>query len=160
MNYSIVEIKEFSGSHAHIYTIRKKGASKTLLDEFFEENKGVYDEELRKIAYKLRAMGRVTGCQDTYFRIGEGKLGDGVCAIRMGRLRLYCIRYGNATLVVGSGGEKPEGVRSYQELPYLNAKAQEVRDISEDLYRKVLDGDLRFAEDGEIIINEESYEED
>ncbi|HQP79563.1 MAG TPA: hypothetical protein PL115_06850 [Bacteroidales bacterium] len=38
MNFEIVEIEEFSGDKAKIYSIMLEGDDATLLDQFFEEN--------------------------------------------------------------------------------------------------------------------------
>ena len=126
MKYDIVEISRLSGAKAHIYSIRLEGEQKTLLDVFFDENKNEYNDELNKIAKKLLVMGHKTGSQDYYFKEGEGNLGDGICALRMGRLRLYCIRYSNTTLIIGSGGYKPATARTYQEVPKYNGARKSI----------------------------------
>lgn len=158
MEYGIVEIKKLSGPKAHIYTIHVEGECKTLFEEFWIENKDKYPKELKKIKEKLIAMGRRVGCQDTLFKVGEGRLGDGVCAISVGRIRLYCIRYGNTTLILGSGGFKPPGIRAYQEDDSLNAKTQLVKDIAAELNQMVNDREMHFSEDGVITIESTDYD--
>lgn len=153
MEYDIIEVENLSGPKAHIYTIRFKGETRTLLDDFFEENKDQYKKELTKIANQLNRMGHRVGCQDTLFKLDEGRLGDGVCAISVGRIRLYCIRYGNVTLILGSGGFKPPGIRAYQENTSLNTKAQQIKDIAEKINQMVRDRDIHISEDGVITID-------
>ena len=46
MNFDIVDIEEFSGRMAKIYSIMLDGDEDTLLDQFFEENQQ-YEEELK-----------------------------------------------------------------------------------------------------------------
>jgi len=156
MKYDIVEVLELSGAKAHIYSIRLEGEPKTLLDVFFDENRNEYKDELNKIAIKLSLMGHKTGSQDFYFKEGEGNLGDGVCAIRMGRLRLYCIRYSNTTLIIGSGGYKPATARTYQEVPKLNGIMEQLKSIAAEINQKLKDKDWKIDEDGILTI--ENYE--
>lgn len=59
MTFDIVDIEEFSGRMAKIYSIILEGDEDTLLDQFFEEN-SQYEEELSEIARKLMVMGENT----------------------------------------------------------------------------------------------------
>jgi len=158
MEYDIIEVEDLSGTKAHIYTIRLQGETRTLLDDFFEENKDQYTKELTKIVNQLKIMGHKVGCQDTLFKVDEGRLGDGVCAISVGRIRLYCIRYGNITLILGSGGFKPPDIRAYQENSSLNTKAQQVKDIAAELNQMIKDREIRISEDGVITIDTNDYD--
>ena len=73
--------------------------------------------EIRQIIATLDAIGKRVGAQEIFFRRKkEGKAGDGVEALYDSpdaKLRLYCIRYGSVTLILGDGGEK--NVRTWQE---------------------------------------------
>lgn len=153
MKFDIVNIEEFSGGMAQIYSIMYEGDDSTLLDHFFEDN-AEYDTELREIAKKLFVMGRNTGCRATYFKLNEGALGDGVVALWYKRIRLYCLRYDNTCIFIGSGGYKPPDIKAYQEDPKLNSKAQEMKRIAESINKAIREKDLRVRDDGSLDISD------
>lgn len=74
MDFNIVDIEEFSGEIAKIYSIMLEDDEETLLDKFFEENRG-YEKELRNIAAKLDTMGHYTGCRYIFSKIRKVLLG-------------------------------------------------------------------------------------
>ena len=55
MQFEIVEFEDLSGPVAHIYSLMPQGSGRTLLEEFFDENK-VYSDELREIYEKIDTM--------------------------------------------------------------------------------------------------------
>ena len=61
MDFNIVDIEEFSGEMAKIYSLILEEDEETLLDNLFEANRG-YEKELRNIAAKLDTLGHYTGC--------------------------------------------------------------------------------------------------
>lgn len=70
----------------------------TLFDQFILENKSQQPEALNSILSKLILIGHKTGAKEHFFKLNEGNLGDGICALYDSpnkTLRLYCIRYGN-----------------------------------------------------------------
>jgi len=79
MNFEIVDNLELSGDKAHIYSIVLDGEDDSLLEKFLNENEE-YKEELEEIHNRLYLMGHQTGCRDQFFKLYEGKLGDGVVA--------------------------------------------------------------------------------
>ena len=111
----LVELEEFSCGAGRVYSVAVDDAKETLYDRFLEENEQEYKEELVEIMTKLNTMSCKTGFTDTFFKLNEGTPGDGICAITdwKGKLRLYCIRFGNILLVLGGGG--PKTTRTYQE---------------------------------------------
>ena len=114
MYFEIVELDEFSGDKAHIYSVCVDGNDNSLFDEFLLENEQ-YQDWLNEILVKLQNMGNNTGCRRGFFRHEEGKPGDGVAALRVGQLRLYCLYFDNTAVIFGSGGYKSPDIRSYQE---------------------------------------------
>ncbi len=92
MNFNIVEMDDLTGRMAHIYSILPKGEEFTLLEQFFEEIKQ-YKKESTTIIEKLTIMGNETGCRRGYFKHYEGALGDGVAALSVGCIRLYCLYF-------------------------------------------------------------------
>ena len=149
MNFDIVDIEEFSGRMAKIYSIMLDGDEDTLLDQFFEENQQ-YEEELKEIVTKLKIMGSSTGCRIQYFKEYEGAPGDGVVALWYKEIRLYCLRFDNTCIFIGSGGYKPPNISAYQEDSLLNAKVQQMKDIAASINNAIIEKDLIIKDDGSI----------
>lgn len=152
MDFEITELEEFSGDKAHIYSVTLKGEEQTLLEQFFDENSD-YREELKIIVEKLLVMGHETGCRYNYFKHHEGALADGVAAIRVGQIRLYCLYFDKTAVFFGSGGYKSPEIKAYQEDPVLFAKANQMRDIATRINKAIIDKDIVIEEDGSLTIN-------
>ena len=159
MNFDITEIAELSGEAAHIYSITLSGEEKTLLEQFFDENTE-YEDELNVIAEKIYIMGHDTGCRRDYFKHHEGKAGDGVAALRVGNIRLYCLYFDNSAVFFGSGGYKPSNIRAYQEDENLNAKAEQMKQIAARINQAIIDKDIIIEDNGCITINYWDNEDD
>lgn len=67
MKFDIVNIEEFSGGMAQIYSVMFEGDDMTLMDHFFEDN-AQYSEELEEMAKKLESMGNDTGCRIQFLK--------------------------------------------------------------------------------------------
>jgi hypothetical protein len=110
LKFRIVKISRLSGSKSSIYSVILDDDTETLFDKFLRKNKEGYLQEIQQIVATLDNIGKRFGARETFFRKKkEGKAGDGVEAlydIPDAKLRLYCIRYGSVTLVLGDGGEK------------------------------------------------------
>lgn len=152
----LVELEEFDPAMGHIYSVAVDDSDKTLFDLFLEENDADYRLELAEIITKLKTMSSKTGFTDNYFKRNEGTLGDGVCAITdlKGKLRLYCIRFGNILLVLGGGGPKSKLIRALQEDPKLLMENNNVRIISAAMAKAIREKELRIEEDGSLYGNE------
>ena len=116
MQFEIVEFEDLSGPVAHIYSLLPQGSGRTLLEEFFDENKA-YSDELREIYEKIDTMAKYTVVGVIFSSIMRGAAGDGVAALRVGQIRLYCLYYDRTAVIFGSGGYKPPHTRAYQETP-------------------------------------------
>lgn len=99
MKVELVDLEEFSGNKAHIYSVLLDDAEDTLFDQFVEENGPLYPNEIREIVKELIAMGNKVGCQEHFFKLNEGRLGDGVAAVWAKRIRVYCLRYGSSLII-------------------------------------------------------------
>lgn len=154
MKFDIVKIEEFSGQKAQIYSIMYEGDDLTLMDHFFDDNINEHRVELEKMALKLGVMGNDTGCRPQFFKLNEGALGDGVAALSDDRMRLYCLRYDNTCIFIGSGGYKPPNIRAYQEDSYLNSKAQEMKRIAACINKAIKERDLKINNDGTLDISD------
>lgn len=154
MKFDIINIDEFSGQKAQIYSIMYEGDDMTLMDHFFEDNGEEHQEDLEEMASKLHVMGNDTGCRVQFFKQNEGAPGDGVVALRYNQMRLYCLRYDNTCIFIGSGGYKPPDIKAYQEDPYLDSKAQEMKKIAACINKAIAVKDLKVKEDGTLEISE------
>lgn len=161
MAFSLNRIDKLSGKKATVYSVQLNEGT-DLFDQFLNENSAEYGNDVKNILQRIRSISRKTGAQKHFFKTKEGKPGDGVCALYDTpdkNLRLYCIRMGNTVIILGGGGPKPEGVRALQEDPKLKHENYLLRDISNEITKKMRSGEIRFSDDelelmGEII----SYE--
>ena len=152
MDFDIIELADLSGEMAHIYSVTLKGDELTLLEQFFEDN-AEYVEELDTIIQKLILRGKETGCRYEFFKHHEGALADGVAAIRVGQIRLYCLYFDRTAVFFGSGGYKSPNVKAYQEDLELNKKAMQMREIAARINKAIIDKDIVIDEDGSLTIN-------
>lgn len=157
MNFDIVEIEDYSGKMAHIYSLVVDNDGASLLEQFFAEN-AEYEQEISEIDELLYDMGHTFGCKRFLFKHNEGALADGVAAVRVGQLRLYCLYFDNTAVFFGSGGYKPPEIHAYQEDEKLNAKAQQMREIARKLNKAIKNKDIIIEEDGSLTINNWDYD--
>lgn len=143
VKFRIVKIQELSGPRTSIYSIILDGEDSTLLEKFVIENESKFPSEVEYLLNKLEIMGNKTGAPDYYFTGGEGNLGDQVCVLKdipAKKLRLYCIRLGNCTLILGGGGYK--NVRALQDDPKLKAENYLLREVSHLLGERLKERDI------------------
>ncbi len=166
MKYELVKIGQLSGNETSVYTILLHDKEKTLFDIFLEENNNSFLNELKDITQRLKVIGTKTGAREQFFRLREGKPGDGVCALSDDpdhNLRLYCIRYGTLIIILGGGGHKPKDIRSLQESEKLTEENYFLRQVSEDIRQKMNDDEIWFSDDnmdfeGDLIFNDDDDE--
>ncbi len=150
MRFKLQKIIQLSGNEASIYSVFVEEYQKTSFDLFLEENKNLFKNELNDIVGRLKAIGHKIGAQDYFFKLKEGVPGDGVCALYdkpNSNLRLYCIRYGSALIVLGGGGEKAKSIRALQDNPKLKAENYFLRELSKAIKEKMRDKELAFSTD-------------
>lgn len=144
-------VKILQGVHANIYTIKIDGETLTLFEKFITENKARHKNELKSISERINVMAKKTGAREMFFKINEGRPGDGVCALYDDpekKLRLYCVRYGTVLVILGNGGEKPKGMKALQESNKLTKENELVRRISKGVARAFKEKYLRWSDDG------------
>lgn len=149
MQYDIVEITELSGQMAHIYSVAAKNEDDTLFDKFVIENQA-HLKDIRIMIARLKTMAKSTGCAIEFFKENEGAPGDGVVALRQGHMRLYCLRYGNTCIFIGSGGYKPPGIAAYQDDPALYSKNLLTRKMASAINKAIVEKDLIIHDDGTL----------
>jgi hypothetical protein len=151
LNFQIVELEEFSGEAAAIYSVLPDGSDTTLFDDFLSRHQHSHRGELRNIIERLEIIGKETGARAVFFKEKEGKPGDGVCALYDNpdhRLRLYCIRYGSGIIILGDGAPKPKDIRAWQEDDALSRAAIEMIEISQLITERIKIGEIKFGKMG------------
>ncbi len=144
--FEIVELDEFVGGGAVLYSIAIDGDEETLYDQFLSEYNQLFPEEIKDIVARLYTIADV-GARFNFFKVNEGSLGagDGIVALYdlPGKhLRLYCIRFGAVALIVGGGGSKPKTIRALQEDPKLTEENYRLRAFSAQINQAISDGEI------------------
>jgi hypothetical protein len=153
MKFEIVELEDFSGPQASIYSIRVNNEDETLFEKFLNENKDTFENEVFDILQRLDLIGYEHGARRRYFKENEGNLGDLICALYdnpVANLRLYCIRMGSAVIILGGGGYKPKTIRALQEDAKLTQENYLLREISKLLGAKMKEGEIYWINDYEL----------
>ena len=166
MRIRLVKIKQLSGKQASIYSVIYQDDQISLFEKFLNDNINSFKSELSDIILRLKVIGKKTGARETFFKIEEGNLGDGVCALYddpKKNLRLYCIRYGTSLIIIGSGGHKAKSIRALQEDPKLTKENFIMREISKLIKEKMEQGSISFTDDyydftGNLDLNSTDYE--
>lgn len=168
MKYKLNRISSLSGTEASIYTVlvenEQNKFEKSLFDIFLSENKISHKSEVNNIIIRLKTIGHDIGARESFFKLKEGKPGDGVCALYDSphkQLRLYCIRFGKDLVIVGGGGIKK--VRALQDDAKLKKENYLLRELSTCITKALKSGELNFSKDyldfeGNMIIDN-IYEE-
>lgn len=151
MKCSLERVDQFCGKGCIVYTVIIAHQKETLFDEFVRVCSVLFKSETKDILKRLHAIGHLTGARESFFKMNEGKPGDGLCALYdqpKSHLRLYCIRFGMGIIVLGSGGQKPKNIRALQDDPVLLAANDLLRRIAQKMTELIQEKDLRFSEDG------------
>ena len=164
MKYELVRIKQFSGNKASIYTVWFEELNQTSFEIFANENLNSFKSEIINLTSRLISIGKTVGAREHYFRIDEGKPGDGVCALQDmpgKKLRLYCIRYGSLIVIVGGGGLKK--VKKLQQDKKLKEENYFLRKLSADITKRIRSNEIWFSDDnmefeGNLTFNDQEDE--
>jgi hypothetical protein len=147
----LVKIDDLSGRRCSIYSILDCNKSKTFLDLFIDENINSFKSETIELISRLKTIGFKTGARIQYFKVHEGKPGDGVCALfdnEESNLRLYCIHYGMQLIIVGGGGYKPKTISALQEDEKLKRENYFLRKLSALITERMKEKEIKFSDDG------------
>lgn len=151
MKFKVVRLSQFNGNKAGIYSVYLIDEQITLFECFLRENMTAFKSEIIDINRRIIAINTKTGARDLFFKLDEGKPGDGVCALYddpESNLRLYCIRYGNSLVILGNGGYKSKTIRAFQEDEKLKKENYLLREISALITERIRSGDIQFSDDG------------
>lgn len=147
----LVRVQKHCGNKSSVYSVYLSEERKTVYEKFQLENLPTFKSEIVDIVKRIHVIGKKTGAQESFFKLKEGKPGDGVCALYDrpdSKLRLYCIRFGSVLLIVGGGGEKPKGMRALQESEKLTEENYLLRELSAEISRRQKDGDIKITANG------------
>jgi hypothetical protein len=161
MKFEIVELLDFSGYKAGIYTVILNHETHSVFDNFIQENIHVFPQEIDDILSKIETIGHETGAREHFFKLNEGTLGDGICALYDNpdkKIRLYCIKYGSTTIILGGGGYK--NVRALQDDPKLKYENYLLRKISNLITEAIKEGDIAWAADGKRLVGNLTIQDD
>jgi len=163
-HYKLVKEEKLSGTEASVYTVFLIDEQETVFNKFINENKNSFKSELKDIINRIKVIGNKTGAREQFFKLKEGKPGDGVCALYDHpdrNLRLYCIRYGKNLIIVGDGGEKT--TQTLQEDSKLKEENYFLRQVAKDIQERMQEGEIEFSDDymdllGNLEFKPEDYE--
>lgn len=166
MKYKLVELINFTGKAATVYSIIIDDDGETLFDKFAKENINSFKSEILFIFDRLETIGNNTGAREGFFKTKEGNPGDGVEALydEPGyNLRLYCIRYGRQIIILGGGGHKPKDIKALQDDKKLKTENYLLRKISSDITARIKDHRITYSHDGysfegELEFDDETHE--
>lgn len=162
VEFEIIKIKQLSGKKAQIYSVILGQEDQSVFEQFLQNNYSEYPTEIEDIVSKLKIMATKTGAAEHFFKLNEGKPGDGVCALFDSpdkKLRIYCIRFANVAIVVGGGGYKPKNIRAYQESSSLKKEAETVVRISRIISEAIKNKDIHLDDNGFFLGNLKLKEE-
>jgi hypothetical protein len=157
-----IKIKQLSGKKAQIYSVILGQEDQSVFEQFLQNNYSEYPTEIEDIVSKLKIMATKTGAAEHFFKLNEGKPGDGVCALFDSpdkKLRIYCIRFANVAIIVGGGGYKPKNIRAYQESSSLKKEAETVVRISRIISEAIKNKDIHLDDNGFFLGNLKLKEE-
>jgi hypothetical protein len=151
-----------SGEGAAIYSVILEDHSITLFENFIQENIATHKKEVFNIVNRVKSIGEI-GARVNFFKEKEGKPGDLVCALYDdpdSNLRLYCIRYGTMTLLLGGGGYKPKTIRALQQDPKLKEENELMRIVSNDILKRIKEGEIEWSKDGKELIGNLKFKDE
>lgn len=162
MEFELVKVEELSGKKASIYTAILDGEDVSLFDRFLNENSITFKSEILDILSRLRTIANKTGAREGFFKLNEGKPGDGICALYDqpgSNLRLYCIRFGHELIILGGGGPKSKEIRALQESEKLKTENYQLREIAQNIMTALKEKDIWFSGDFLDFEGELKFEE-
>ena len=137
MNLSFkIELVE-EGNKASLYTIKIDNSMESEFEKFLSDGEVNSHREFQPLILRLQEIIDKYGCQERFFKLNESKYNDNVVALWRDNLRLYCCRYGNIILLLGSGGVKQ--TRTYQEDEHLNNIVTTMAEISDRIDRRIIE---------------------
>ena len=167
MNYEIVELEQFSGRKAKVYSIIPEAEKETLFEKFIDEHIENFKDEIADIIKKLIQIGQHTGARECFFKHeGDSRFvrnyGKFVWALYdedVKNLRLYCIRFSNVAIILGGGGHKDKSIRKWQDNEKLSEEVRKIMAYAESISKQLSEGKIKWSNDGnELVGNLKKYD--
>ena len=162
MTYILQKLARLSGRKASIYTIVLVESNENSLNKFVTENNADFPREVKDILERLHTIAHKTGAREKFFKPAEGIPGDGVEALfdePSKHLRLYCIRNGMVNIILGGGGSKPKTMHAFQESDKLKKENYFLRAVSQLIYRRLLEKEIRWSKNDMDLEGNLSFED-
>ncbi|MBN2412803.1 hypothetical protein JXQ31_14030 [candidate division KSB1 bacterium] len=144
MNFKFTIELVQTGTKASLYTVRLEGEKQSEFDKFLSDSDITTHAEFPALLERIDNIINKHGCQDTFFKLKESRLTDAVVALWRDNIRLYCCRYGNIILILGSGGLKY--TRTYQQDPKLLKSIQIMSNVSEKIDEQINNKSIKIIE--------------
>jgi hypothetical protein len=163
MRIRLVKLKDLTGIKATFYTIYYNNDNDSLFKQFINGYINSYKSEVLEIYNRIIVMGNEEGARRYNFTEEEGTPGDMVCALcdKPGKnLRLYCIRYSENLVILGSGGFKPKSISALQDDPILKKENKKVVQIAKLIETRKSEGEIYISSDGRRFIGELTLKDD
>jgi hypothetical protein len=130
------------GQKSTLYSIRLKGEKESEFDKFLQNSEVKCSPHFQSLLVRIEDIANRFGCQNYLFKEKESGFTDPVVALSRGNLRLYCCRYGNIILILGSGGVKD--TRTYQENPELHQKVKIMAYVAKRIDQRITDKEIEI----------------
>jgi len=147
------------GDKVSFYTLVFE-SDKPEIEKFRDENKsGKHQKDYKEIMSAMASISSRGAFERNFRWAGKYKdkaaeLPDNQCFGN--RLRLYCLHISENVVIVGNGGHKPQGKRTYQKIPFLNECVETLQKVDAEFQKRVrnreiviedkkLSGNLKFT---------------
>ena len=146
MNYLEFEIVEFiphkPDDKSSFYAIKLLDKPFSEAEEFFEKYIDVENGKIDIIYSNIERMTK-RGIFEGFFNDKESKIEDNISCIRVGDIRLYCLRYGKVAVVLGGGDYKH--VRSYQDSDELYDHVKLLQKACKQIDKRIEDKEIKIT---------------
>lgn len=170
--FALVEF--YKGRAATIYSVLFNGEQDNETDKFLDAFYETHKEDIDEISILIRRSADLRGMKDNYCRASEGKITDSVIALpgkhveditgitrtSPPELRLYALRLSINTIVLYSGGIKPAGLHTYQEVPELGRIVKELQEIEGRILERIMPPNREIRYKGNDLIGNLKFEID
>ena len=151
MKFALKKIDRFSGDYASFYGVYFSDGT-SLFDSFIEENVEKHTVELMDICGRVRNMGSENKAGVHFFKEGESAGSEerlmAIYSPPKGRLRVFCLRISEKIVILGGGGEKPLGMRTWQESRKLTKENEMLENVILVIDAWIRNGQLMISDDG------------
>lgn len=143
-----------SGRICNLYTIQIQNEPENEFEKFLNDPEIKSSEDFLPLLAHIENISNELGAREHYFKKKESKYLDNVEALPRGEIRLYCMRFGNAILILGSGGIKR--TRTTQEDHKLSRSIDVLAYADKKIYERILSKEIQAI--GNVLIGDLNFE--